>query len=194
MTRCPFLADDSAVAELPLRLVAYGLLAAAFVAIAFTGLSRTAPAADRAALELGLGEVASTLEGLRQGAARNPLDSGSPPGAVRTIVLEVPAGAWLSLGGDPDPDGNGLVENGTEVAPEAAAVYRLPGDSKRRFPLPMGLREGMDGPGGWLPASEPLLLGPGKRTLALELLLDPATGERVALARASDGLRLPYRR
>ncbi len=182
--------DDRAVAELPLRLVAYGLLAAAFTALAFAGLSRTAPAADRAVLERGLGEVAAALEGFRHGAARNPLDPGSS-GAIRSVALELPAGGWLSLGGDPDPDGNGLVENGTEVVPEAAALYRLPGDGKRRFPLPMGVREGA---GGWLPASEPLLLGPGKHLLFLEALLDPATGERVALARANDGLRLPYAR
>lgn len=185
--------DDRAVAELPLRLVAYGLLAGVATALAYAGLSSTAPSADRGTLERGLGEMAAALEGLRHGAARNPLEPGSP-GVARTVTLEVPDGAWLSLGGDPDPDGNGLVENGTWVAPEAAAVYRVQGDGKRRFPLPLGLREGIGGPEGWLPVAEPLLLRPGRHTLAIEAILDPATGERVALARGNDGLFLAYRR
>lgn len=194
MTRPPFFQDDRGVTELPLRLVAYALLAAAFVALAFAGLSRTAPAADRGTIERGLGEAAAALEGLRHGAARNPLEPGSA-GAVRSVALEVPEGAWLSLGGDPDPDGNGFVENGTRVAPEAAALYRVRGEeAKRRFPLPLGVWEGVESPGGWLPAAEPLVLGPGKHTLAFEAILDPATGGRVALARASDNLSLPYRR
>jgi hypothetical protein len=185
--------DDRAVAELPLRLVAYSLLAAAFAAVAFVGLSHSAPASDRAGLERGLGELAAALEGLRHGAARNPLDPSSA-GAVRSVALEVPDGAWLSLGGDPDPDGDGRLENGTPVAPEAAAVHRVAGDAKRRFLLPLGIREGLPGPGGWLPASEPLVLGPGNHLLGLEAILDPASGERAALVRAGDNLTLPYLR
>lgn len=185
--------DDRAVAELPLRLVAYGLLAAAFTAVAYVGLSHTAPSAGRAALERDLGRLSSAIESLRHGAARNPLEPG-PAGETRAVTFEVPAGAYLSLGGDPDPDRRGRVENGTGVLPEAAAFYRVAGEAQRRFPLPLGVREGRAGPAGWLPAAEPLLLGPGKHEVVFEAVLDPATGERAALARASDNLSLPYRR
>ncbi|MEM3164147.1 MAG: hypothetical protein QXO51_01780 [Halobacteria archaeon] len=173
--------------------MAYGLLAAAFTAVALVGLSHTAPGAERASLERGLSGLAAALEGLRHGAARNPLDPSSA-GAVRSVVLEVPDGAWLALGGDPDPDGDGRLENGTPVASEAAALYRVGGDAKRRLPIPLGIREGVPGPGGWLPASEPLVLGPGNHLLGLEAILDPASGERAALVRAGDNLTLPYLR
>lgn len=186
------LGDDRAVEELPLRLAAYGLLAAAFTAVAYVGLSHTAPAAERGALERELGGLAAALEGLGHETPRNPLAAGAPIGATRRVSIAVPVGAWLSLGGDADPDGSGTVENATRVAPEAVAVYRVQGDAKRRLLLPIEIREGVRGTGGWLPANQPLYLGPGRHEVIFEAVLDPATGRRVALAWMDDGMDLPF--
>ncbi|MBI4362904.1 MAG: VWA domain-containing protein, partial [Euryarchaeota archaeon] len=163
------------VETLPLRLVAYALLAAFAAGVAGYGLLGLRADTQQVEVERELGRLGGELRSL----------AAAGEGSRRTLELRLPDGVeWVALGVDPDPDGDGTLSNNSQGAP-GELLYRLHGGATRR--LPWGLCLPLQAPGG-----APVLRGGGTRRLQAETQGDTLTGERsLRISGADLGLPAP---
>jgi len=119
------------------------------------------------------GELASLVQG---GAPRDLRDLSSPLGTRRVVSLEVPSGCvYVSFGGDPDPDGDGVLDSGV-TGSGAMVVFLVQGASKEVVWLSepaVGFRAGVfNGQRYRLGQGGLVLRGGGRTVLTFELVRD----------------------
>ena len=98
--------DDSAVDSLPVALAGTVILIGIIVALAAFGMGNATQGAETAAVDRQANDVANVCRFLLSLAPRQLDDAGSPPGAMRDVRLDLPAGTeYLSFGYDPETKG-----------------------------------------------------------------------------------------
>jgi hypothetical protein len=174
MRRC----DALGVEMIPIRLVISIAVIGAIVGLWASGMLVAGPTSDAGLLRRECEGAVSTLASLvRGGAARDLRDPDAPLGTRRIVTFDVPAGCvYLSFGGDPDPDGDGVMTS-EAAGSSAVIVFLVQGAGKEAVWLsePVGFRAGVyDGSRYILGPGSLILHTAGKARLAFELVRDAA--------------------
>lgn len=185
--------DDRGILTLPLKIIVYLILAGAIIGITTLGLQSIRPESTKNQMEKQLGEMASILGVLRQGAARDLQSEGSQEGNLRTLDIILPDEIeYLAFGIDPDPENDGNLTNTPEDAPTDngdVIYYKLENGGKTRIPLEKTIqtRGGILRNGAWVPNSirgkqlGVVLTSKGRYRLTFELVYDPSSKETCIL-------------
>jgi hypothetical protein len=168
--------DSCGVEMIPIRLVISIAVIGAVVGLCAAGFMVVQPASDAGVLRMQCERAVGTLAGLvRGGVPRDLRDSDAALGTRRVMSFTVPEKCvYLSFGGDPDPDDDGVLGQGVTGA-GAMIVFRVQGSGEEVFWLsePVGFRAGViDGQRYVREDGCFVLRGGGKMTLVFELIRD----------------------
>jgi hypothetical protein len=98
--------DDSAVDSLPVALAGTVILVSLIVALMAFGIRDVTPSVEMASADRQVRAVANDCRLILSMAPRHLDDTGSPPGALRNLVFDLPGGTdYMSFGYDPDSGG-----------------------------------------------------------------------------------------
>jgi hypothetical protein len=98
--------DDSAADSLPVALAGTVILIAIIVSLTAFGIRNATPSVEIASVDRQVNEVANECRFLLSQAPRQLDDSGSPPGAMGNVELDLPEDTeYLSFGYDPEAKG-----------------------------------------------------------------------------------------
>ncbi len=128
-----FLDDTRGVDTIPLKLVVYLALTGAVMVLIAVSWGNIIPFIEGANVDKQITDVALEITSIKQGAARDLLDTRSADGSMCVVELSLPDNVrYVGFGVDPDPDANGNLTDSEWVVEDNTIVYQYSNGVKKR--------------------------------------------------------------
>lgn len=128
-----FLDDTRGVDTIPLKLVVYLALTGAVMVLIAVSWGNIMPFIEGADVDKQITDVALEITSIKQGAARDLLDTRSADGSMCVVELSLPDNVrYVGFGVDPDPDANGNLTDSEWVVEDNTIVYQYSNGVKKR--------------------------------------------------------------
>lgn len=128
-----FLDDTRGVDTIPLKLVVYLALTCAVMVLIAVSWGNIMPFIEGADVDEQITDAALKITSIKQGAARDILDTRSADGSMCVVELSLPDNVrFVGFGVDPDPDANGNLTDSEWVVEENTIVYQYSNGVKKR--------------------------------------------------------------
>ena len=128
-----FLDDTRGVDTIPLKLVVYLALTCAVMVLIAVSWGNIMPFIEGADVDEQITDAALKITSIKQGAARDILDTRSADGSMCVVELSLPDNVrFVGFGVDPDPDANGNLTDSEWVVEDNTIVYQYSNGVKKR--------------------------------------------------------------